>query len=70
MQHNGGHALSSRSPPAANSKPLQTQSQSQSLNDQDSDEGNQLHSADENDLDQDDQDVTHLGKRKRPISVS
>ncbi|KAJ3946498.1 hypothetical protein N0V92_013342 [Colletotrichum tropicale] len=81
MQHNGGHALSSRSPPAANTtKSLQnlnqdqnqsqTQFQTQSLNDQDSDDGNQLHSADENDLDQDDQDVTRLGKRKRPISVS
>ncbi|KAF9882472.1 C6 transcription factor [Colletotrichum karsti] len=72
MQHNGGHALSSRSPPAANTKSLQTQaqSQSQSLNDLDSDDGGQLNSADENDLDQDDQDVTRLGKRKRPISVS
>ncbi|TIC91902.1 putative transcriptional regulatory protein [Colletotrichum higginsianum] len=77
MQHNG-HPLSSRSPPAANTKSIQQQnstqshdqSHDQSQNEQDSDDGNQLQSADENDLDQDDQDVTRLGKRKRPISVS
>ncbi|KAK1728845.1 fungal-specific transcription factor [Colletotrichum acutatum] len=75
MQHNG-HSLSSRSPPAANIKSIQhNRSQSHDQNqshsqDQDSDDGNQLQSGDENDLDQDDQDVTRLGKRKRPISVS
>lgn len=75
MQHNG-HSLSSRSPPAANIKSVQhNRSQSHDQNqshsqDQDSDDGNQLQSGDENDLDQDDQDVTRLGKRKRPISVS